>query len=105
MALLRDYDVAATEIPYAIALTGPLTLTVHGVKASHLLTWELADAAIMGFARGLQNDDFHPLVATCFFEGGRAVIPVSVTRANAGGFSLMDAFFEMVLDRNSLAKT
>lgn len=104
MALLRDYDVAAQELPYAITLSGPINLTVKELKNHTLLTWELADAAIMAWARGLPDDEFHELKATCFFEGGHAMVPVSVTRANARGFSLMNAFFEMVLDRASPAK-
>lgn len=105
MALLREYDLAANELPYAITLSGPLNVTVREVKDHPLLTWELADSAIMGFARGLRDDDFHELKATCFFEGGHAIVPVSVTRANGKAFSLMNAFFEMVLDRSSPAKT
>lgn len=104
LALFREYDIAASELPYAITLSGPLCITVKEIKDHPLLTWELADAAIMGFARSLADDEFHELTATCFFEGGHAIVPVSVTRANGRAFSLMDAFFEMVLDRSSPSK-
>ena len=104
MALLSEYDLAASEIPYSITLSGPLTVTIRELKDHPLLIWELADAAIMGFARTLQDDEFHDIRATCFFEGGHAIVPVQVTRANGKAFSLMDAFFEMILDRSSPAK-
>lgn len=103
VALLRDYDLAAREAPYAVSIA-PLGITVTPSSQVPLDVWDLVDGVVMGWCRGLGNDEWQSLTLKLFFEGGYALVPCHVTRQNANGFSSLAAFYELVTDGSSAGR-